>query len=70
MAHRREKDGPVSKVNLGGPSGALRLYIPAAVAKEMGLALGDSVRWTVIEEDGKKVAKFRKVKVTVSISDA
>lgn len=36
----------------------------------MGLALGDSVRWTVIEEDGKKVAKFRKVKVTVSISDA
>ena len=35
----------------------------------MDLEKGDSVRWAIVEEDGKKVAKFKKVRVVVSISD-
>jgi bifunctional DNA-binding transcriptional regulator/antitoxin component of YhaV-PrlF toxin-antitoxin module len=70
LAQQKQKEGPISKVSVGGANSALRLYIPASVAREMGLKSGDSVRWAVIQEDGKLVAKFRKVKVVVSVSDA
>ena len=69
MSRLKQKEGPISKVNLGGPNGALRLYLPADVAREMDLEKGDSVRWAIVEEDGKKVAKFKKVRVVVSVSD-
>ncbi len=52
----------MNKSNVGN---ALRLYIPKEVAEELGLKAGDHVRWSVINEDGKPVAKFKKVKLVV-----
>lgn len=61
----RQKDGPITKVNKSNVGNALRLYIPKEVAEELGLKAGDHVRWSVINEDGKPVAKFKKVKLVV-----
>ena len=65
----RQKEGPLSKVGGGEKERFLRLYVPKEVAEELDLHGGDTVRWTVIQEDGKKVAKFKKVRVVVSVSD-
>ena len=65
----RQNEGPITKVNKGNVGRALRVYVPKEVAEALGLQSGDSVRWAVVKEDGKTVAKIRKVKVVVSISD-
>lgn len=64
MSH--QKQGPVSKVSGGNAGKALRVYIPSDVAKELALEKGDHIRWAVIQEDSKKVAKFRKVRLVVT----
>lgn len=69
IALSRQNDGPITKVNKGNVGRALRIYIPARVADALGLQAGDSIRWAVVTEDGRPIAKFRKVKVVISVSD-
>ena len=57
--------GPLSKVGGGNEAKFLRLYLPKAVSNALGLEAGDVVRWAVVQEDGKPVAKFRKVRLIV-----
>jgi hypothetical protein len=61
----RQKDGPISKVSGGNPGKALRVYIPAEVTRELELKIGDHIRWATATEEGKPVAKFRKVRLII-----
>lgn len=54
------------KINRANVNGSLKVTVPPAVVKELGLAPGDLVRFAVISEDGKKVAKFKKLRVVVT----
>ncbi len=64
MAPKRDMlDRKINKANLDG---SLKVTVPPAVAEALGLKAGDLVRFAVIVEDGRKVAKFRKLRVVVS----
>lgn len=62
----RTRESPDRKVNKANIDGSIKVTIPPAVAKDLQLRAGDTVRFAVIVEDGKKVAKFRKLRVVVS----
>ena len=49
----------VAKASTNSPS--VRATIPENVAKELGLKVGDVLDWSVVEDKGKKYAKFRKL---------
>ncbi|MDE1854465.1 MAG: hypothetical protein KGI38_12060 [Thaumarchaeota archaeon] len=57
--------GPLSKVGGGNEAKFLRLYIPKAVSDALDLKAGDVVRWAVVQEDGKPIAKIHRVKLIV-----
>lgn len=42
-------------------SSSIRSTIPENIVKDMGLKVGDILDWQVVEEKGKKYAKFRKL---------
>lgn len=49
----------VAKASTNSPS--VRATIPENIVKDMGLKVGDILDWQVVEEKGKKYAKFRKL---------
>ena len=52
----------MSKIEVKGIVGAwgLRLQVPAAVLRELGLRVGDPVLWSIEERHGKKFAMLSK----------
>ncbi|MDE1858872.1 MAG: AbrB/MazE/SpoVT family DNA-binding domain-containing protein [Thaumarchaeota archaeon] len=62
----RRRDNHDRKINRANTDGSLKVTVPAAVVRELKLKPGDTVRFAVVEEDGKKVAKFTKLRVVVS----
>jgi bifunctional DNA-binding transcriptional regulator/antitoxin component of YhaV-PrlF toxin-antitoxin module len=53
------------RVNRANDDGSLKVTVPVAVVRELDLKPGDTLRFAVVTEDGRKVAKFRKLKVVV-----
>lgn len=49
----------VAKASTNSPS--VRATIPENIAKELGLKVGDVLDWSVIEDKGKKYARFRRL---------
>ena len=66
MASKPQTPRPLlSKVSGGNKTLTLRIYIPKPVAEALGLKVGDVLRWAVISEDGRPIAKLKKVKLVV-----
>jgi hypothetical protein len=42
-------------------SDSVRATIPEDIAKDLKLQVGDILDWSIVEEKGKKYAKFRKL---------
>jgi hypothetical protein len=49
----------VMKVRKDTPS--VRTTIPQDIVSDLGLDVGDVLDWSIVEEKGKKYAKFRKL---------
>ncbi|MCL4344341.1 MAG: AbrB/MazE/SpoVT family DNA-binding domain-containing protein [Nitrososphaerota archaeon] len=54
-----------SVIGVGGGQGALRVVIPADIAKEYGIQQGDYVKWFILEDEKtkEKYISFKKAAI-------